>query len=96
MKLRGILIEAGDGLTSLLGIGPRTGGARAERPTVWRVSGASYESLEGTRSASVTIREQFDLPVQLVPGLTHDEHVKQAVPEGVSAFIRKFFGGVRW
>ena len=56
----------------------------------------NYESLEETRTASVTIRDQFDLPVTLVAGQTHDEHVKQAVLEGISAFIKKFFGEVRW
>jgi len=96
MKVKGILVDANDGRTYLLGIGPRTSGAQAERPTVWRVSGASYESLEESRSASVTIRDHFDLSVPLVPGLTHDEHVKQAVLEGISAFVKKFFGEVRW
>lgn len=96
MKVRGILVDASDGHTYLLGIGPRSGGAQAERPTVWRVSGAKYELLEETRTASVTVRDQFNLPVPLVAGLTHDEHVKQAVLEGISAFIKKFFGEVRW
>lgn len=96
MNVRGILVDASDGGTYLVGIGPRKSGAQAERPTVWRVSGARYESLEESRSASATIRDYFGLLVQLVPGMTHDEHVKHAVLEGISSFIRKFFGEVRW
>lgn len=96
MNVRGILVDAADGHTYLLGIGPRIGGAQTERPTVWRVTGASYQSLEETRSASGTIRDQFNLAVPLVPGLTHDEHVKQAVLEAITGFMKKFFGKSRW
>ena len=35
MKVKGILVEGGDGHTYLLGIGPRIGGALPERPTIW-------------------------------------------------------------
>ena len=72
MKIRGILVEANDGHTYLLGIGARTGGAQVERPTVWRVSGSTYESLEETRTASETIRDQFELSDPPVAPLNHD------------------------
>jgi hypothetical protein len=67
MIVKGILVEANDGSSYLLGIGPRSTGAQAERPTIWRVDGATYESLEESRSASRTIREEFDLQFSLHP-----------------------------
>jgi hypothetical protein len=96
MKVKGILVEGKDGGTYLLGIGPRTGGVQTARPTIWSVSGAQYESLEETRTASATIRERLELQVQLAPGKTHDEHVKQATLEALTGFIQTFFGNARW
>lgn len=58
MNVKGILAKGGDGQSYLLGIGPRPSGVQAERPTIWRITGARYESLEETRSASSTIRDQ--------------------------------------
>ena len=95
MNIKGVLVDGNDGHTYLLGIGPRTGGNQAERPTIWRVTGARYESLEETRSASSTIRDAFELP-DLQPGMRHDDHVKRAMIEAISALLRKFFEKARW
>jgi hypothetical protein len=96
MRVKGILVEGNDGNTYLLGIGPRSSGVQAERPTIWRVSSAQYESLEETRTASATIRDNFGLQKQLGPGQTHDDHVKQATLEALTEFVTKFFDRVRW
>jgi hypothetical protein len=61
MQIKGLLVEAPNGEHYLLGIGPRATGTQTERPTIWRVSGAQFESLEETRSASSTIRETLDV-----------------------------------
>lgn len=95
MKVKGILVEGNDGETYLLGIGPRSGGKQRERPTIWRVSGAHFDSLEETRTASSTIRDRFNLN-GLEPGMTHDDHVKHAMIEAFSRALRKFFEKVRW
>jgi hypothetical protein len=91
MRVKGILVEGVDGQTYLLGIGPRSGGSQAERPTIWRVSAAQYESLEESRTASTTIRDHLG-----VTGQNHDEHVKQATLAAVTEFTKEFFGKVRW
>lgn len=96
MRVKDILVEGKNGQTYLLGIGPRSGGIQAARPTIWRVSTAQFESLEETRTASATIRDQLGLQAQPVTGQNHDEYVKQATLEAVTDFIKKFFAGVRW
>ncbi len=96
MDIRGILVEGKAGELYLLGIGPRSKGVQQERPTIWRVEGCSFVSLEETRTASATIRERLDLSSGLAPGMTHDEHVKWAVLEAMSGFLSRFFSGVRW
>jgi hypothetical protein len=96
MKVRGILVEGADGKTYLIGIGPRAEGIQPERPTIWHVAGATFKSLEETRSASATIRDHFALQTELGPNPTHDEYVKQAALESLAEFIKKFFKGVRW
>jgi len=52
--------------------------------------------LEQTRDASRTIREQFGVKAPLQPGLTHDEHVKWAVLEAATGFLKTFFAEARW
>lgn len=96
MKVKGLLVEGKNGEEYLLGVGPRATGVQKERPTIWRVTGAQYESLEETRAASPTIRDRLDLNFPLQPGFTHDEHVKWAVIEGLRTFLVEFFAGVRW
>ncbi len=96
MKVRGILVDGEDGQTYLLGIGPRSGGSQAERPSIWRVSGANYESLEESRSAAPTIRDCLGIKEDLAPPQNHDSHVKHATLEALTEFIKKFFYRVRW
>jgi hypothetical protein len=96
MEVRGILVEGKSGELYLLGIGPRSTGVQSERPTIWRVENSSFTSLEETRSASSTIRDRLDLSISLAAGMTHDEHIKWAVLQAISAFLTKFFSGVRW
>ena len=96
MKVKGILVEGDDGHSYLLGIGPRSGGAQVERPTIWRVSDAHYEPLEVTRTASTTIRDELGLHTQLSATQNHDSHVKHATLEALTEFIKTFFHSVRW
>ena len=96
MRVKGILVEGKDGNEYLLGIGLRESGRQKERPTIWQRTGGKWVSLEETREASVTIRDQLGLTAPLQPGLTHDEHVKWAVLESLSAFTTTFFADARW
>ncbi len=97
MKVRGLLVEGKNGEEYLLGIGPRASGVQTERPTIWRVQGAQYDSLEKDRLASSTIRDRLDLAAQLkATEFTHDEHIKWAVIEALQKFLLQFFAGVRW
>ena len=96
MNVKGVLVEGTDGELYLVGIGRRSAGAQTERPTIWRVFGAEFQSLEESRTASSTIRERLNLDVALRPGFTHDEHVKWAAIEGVNRFLSKFFAHARW
>jgi len=70
--------------------------SRRNDPLSGAGTGAAWTSLEGTREASSTIREQLDLAAPLQPGLTHDEHVKWAVLGGMSDLMTTFFGNARW
>jgi hypothetical protein len=96
MRVLGLLVEGSNNDRYLIGIGPRDGGVQAERPTIWRVTGESLESLEKSRTASSTIRENLNLQFPPQPGSTHDEHVKQAVIEGLTGLLSKFFRDARW
>jgi len=96
MQVKGILVQGKDGREYLVGIGPRTAGKQKERPTIWRLDPSGWTSLEETREASSTIRQQLGLTAPLQPGLTHDEHVKWAVLEGMSDLMTTFFGNARW
>jgi hypothetical protein len=96
IKVRGILVEGEDRREYLLGIGERKTGKQKERPTLWRRDGTGWTSLEQTREASATIRDQLDMRNPPRPGLTHDEHVKWAVLESLSAFVKQFFASARW
>ena len=96
MEVKGILVRGTDGQEYLVGIGPRATGVQTERPTIWRVTGASFESLEETRTASSTIRDRLELQSPPQSGQTHDEHVKQAAIEAVAGFLTQFFQGSRW
>jgi hypothetical protein len=97
MKVMGILVEGKDGKEYLLGIGPRATGRQRERPTLWlRAATGKFVSLEQTRDASRTIREQLGVKAPLQPGLTHDEHVKWAVLEAATGFLKTFFADARW
>lgn len=96
VKVKGILVEGKDGKEYLLGIGERKAGKQKERPTIWRRTGNGWVSVEETRDASASIREQLGLNVPLQPGLTHDEHVKWAVLESSALFLKTFFADARW
>src|SRR5438045_1121229 len=97
MKVLGVLVEGSDGKEYLLGTGARHNGRQAERPTISRREpDGQFISLELTREGSVTIREKLGFQPPLMPGLTHDEHVKYAFLESVTRLQKTFFADARW
>jgi hypothetical protein len=97
MKVLGVLVEGADGKQYLLGTAPRQNGRQTERPTISRrADDGTFISLELTREGSATIREKLGMQPPLMPGLTHDEHVKYALLESVARLQKDFFADARW
>lgn len=94
MEVMGILVRGKDGNEYLLGAAKRATG-KTIGPFIKRRDGSTWTSLEETRNASGVIREQL-LDVSEEKLKNHDDHVKRAVMEALSAFLEDFLKTARW